>query len=168
MTDFTLAHKRKAQGRIEAYLYFFLNLGARCIWVVTTTSRSLWPRGRDIVPVLEEAGWVPGPIWTCAKNLAPIGVRSPDRPDGSDSLNRLSHSGPNFEVGRWNGDTKEDRCKENIQFLRKISFVPKMRKEVLDFLQNIRIIQQNQSNSYSFLHNKNGHIIFSSDKVTSA
>ena len=27
--------------------------------------------GIDSVPVLEQAGWDPGPIWTCEKNLAP-------------------------------------------------------------------------------------------------
>ena len=74
--------------------------------------------GIDSVPVLEQAGWDPGPIWTCEKNLAPplIGIRTPDRPDGSDSLYRLNHSDPNFEVVRWNGDTKEDRCMKIFNF----------------------------------------------------
>jgi hypothetical protein len=30
--------------------------------------------------MVQEAGWAPGPVWTCAKNLAPIGIQSPDRP----------------------------------------------------------------------------------------
>jgi hypothetical protein len=38
--------------------------------------------GKDPVPIVQEAGWAPGPVWTCAKNLAPTGIRSPipDRP----------------------------------------------------------------------------------------
>jgi len=37
--------------------------------------RSLAP-----VPILQEAGWAPVPVWTGAENLASIGIRSPDRP----------------------------------------------------------------------------------------
>jgi len=35
---------------------------------------------------------VPGPIWTGAENLAPIGIQSPDRPARSQSLYRLLYS----------------------------------------------------------------------------
>jgi hypothetical protein len=27
--------------------------------------------GKDPVPIVQEAGWAPGPVWKCAKNLAP-------------------------------------------------------------------------------------------------
>ena len=33
--------------------------------------------GKDPAPIVEEAGWAPGPVWTGAENLAPIGIRSP-------------------------------------------------------------------------------------------
>jgi hypothetical protein len=46
--------------------------------------------GKDQVPIVKEAGWAPGPVWTCAKNLAPTGIRSPDRPARIQSLYRLS------------------------------------------------------------------------------
>jgi hypothetical protein len=42
--------------------------------------------GEDPVPLVQEAGWAPGPVWTCAKNLAPTGIRSPDRPARSRTL----------------------------------------------------------------------------------
>jgi hypothetical protein len=42
--------------------------------------------GKYPVPVVQEAGWDPGPVWTCAKNLAPTGIRSPDRPVRSQSI----------------------------------------------------------------------------------
>ena len=32
--------------------------------------RSL-PPGKDPVPIVQEAGWAPGPVWTGAENLAP-------------------------------------------------------------------------------------------------
>ena len=38
------------------------------------------PTGKDPVPIVQEAGWAPGPVWTGAENLAPTGIRSPDRP----------------------------------------------------------------------------------------
>jgi hypothetical protein len=46
---------------------------------------------KDPVPIVQEAGWAPGPVWTCAKNLTPTGIRSPDRPAHSQSLYRLSY-----------------------------------------------------------------------------
>ena len=46
--------------------------------------------GKDPVPIVQEAGWVAGPVWTGAKNLAPTGIRSPDLPARSESLYRLS------------------------------------------------------------------------------
>ena len=50
--------------------------------------------GKDPVPIVQEAGWVPGPVWTGAENLAPTRIRSPDRPARSESLYRLSYPGP--------------------------------------------------------------------------
>jgi hypothetical protein len=50
--------------------------------------------GNDPVLFVQEAGWAPGPACTCAKNLTPTGIRSPDRPARSQSLYRLSYPGP--------------------------------------------------------------------------
>jgi hypothetical protein len=43
------------------------------------------------VPIVQEAGWAPGPIWTGAENLASTGIRSPDRPARSQSLYQLRY-----------------------------------------------------------------------------
>jgi hypothetical protein len=56
--------------------------------------RGRFTPGKDPVPIVQEAGWAPGPFWTCAKNLALTGIRSPDRPGCSQSLYRLSYPGP--------------------------------------------------------------------------
>ena len=29
--------------------------------------------GKDLVPIVQEAGWAPGPVWTGAENLPPPG-----------------------------------------------------------------------------------------------
>jgi hypothetical protein len=57
---------------------------------VSVTPRPLSSPGKEPVPIVREAGWAPGPVWTCAKNLAPAGIRSPDRPARSQSLYLLS------------------------------------------------------------------------------
>ena len=50
--------------------------------------------GKGPVPIILEAGWAPGPVWTGAEDLAPTGIRSPDRPARSESLYRLSYPDP--------------------------------------------------------------------------
>jgi hypothetical protein len=62
--------------------------------VASRTPRPLYPREGDPVPLLLEAGWAPGPVWTAAENLTPNGIRSPDRPARSESLYRLRYPGP--------------------------------------------------------------------------
>jgi hypothetical protein len=52
-------------------------------WEVSVTPRPLFTPGKDAVPIVQEVRWAPGPIWTGAKNLAPTGIRSPDRPASS-------------------------------------------------------------------------------------
>jgi hypothetical protein len=55
------------------------------------TLRPLFTPRKDPVPIVQEARWAPGPVWTDAENLAPTGIRSPDRPDRSQSLYRLHY-----------------------------------------------------------------------------
>jgi hypothetical protein len=54
--------------------------------------------GKDPVPILQEAGWAPGPVWIGAENLALSGIRSPDRPAHSESLYRLRYPGPSVFI----------------------------------------------------------------------
>jgi len=58
----------------------FLDHGTRRGWGVSVTPRPLFTPGKDTVPIVQEAGWAPGPVWTGAENLAPIGIRSPECP----------------------------------------------------------------------------------------
>ena len=55
--------------------------------------------GKDPVPIVQEAGWAPGPVWTSTENLSPTGIQSPDRPARSESLHRIGYPGP---PGRYN------------------------------------------------------------------
>ena len=58
------------------------------------------PPGRDPVPIVREAGWAPGQVWTGADNLAPNGIRRPERPARSESLYRLSYPGQHWCISR--------------------------------------------------------------------
>ena len=64
------------------------------MWVVNATPRPLYPWERDPVPIVQEAVWAPGPVWTGAVDVSPTGIRSPDRPTRIESLGRLSYPGP--------------------------------------------------------------------------
>ena len=57
-------------------------------WVVSSTPRPHFTPGKDPVPILQEAGWAPGPAWTGGKSL-PHRDSIPDRPARSQSLYRL-------------------------------------------------------------------------------
>jgi hypothetical protein len=42
--------------------------GTRREWVVSSTLRPHFTPGKDPVPILQEAGWTPGPVWTGGKS----------------------------------------------------------------------------------------------------
>jgi len=44
-------------------------------WVVSSTPRPIYPRKRDSIHVVQEAGWAPGSDWMGADNLANTGVQ---------------------------------------------------------------------------------------------
>ena len=60
-------------------------------WGVSLTPWPLFTSEKEPVSLVQEAGWAPGSVWTGAENLAPTGIRSPDRPACSQSLYRLSY-----------------------------------------------------------------------------
>jgi hypothetical protein len=62
------------------------------VWVVNAMPGRFTP-GNDPVPIVQEAEGAPGPAWTGAENLAPMGIPSPKRPARSESLYWLRHLG---------------------------------------------------------------------------
>ena len=69
--NFTLEQATKTQKGSRGIALLFLNLGARCGCVVNAIPRPFYPRERNTVLIVQEAGWAPGPAWTGAENLAP-------------------------------------------------------------------------------------------------
>jgi len=68
----------------------FHDRGTRRGWVVSSTHRPHFSPGKDPVPLLQEAGWAPGPFWTGGR-FHPHRDSIPDRPARSQSLYRLSY-----------------------------------------------------------------------------
>jgi len=58
-------------------------------WSAARPGRTLAP-GKDPVPILQEAEWASGPVWTSGKSR-PHQDSIPDRPARSQSLYRLSY-----------------------------------------------------------------------------
>jgi hypothetical protein len=67
-------------------------------YVVNATPQPLYPRKRDLVPMVHGTWWAPGPVWTDVENFDPTGTRSPDRPTRSKSIYRLRYPGPVVNV----------------------------------------------------------------------
>jgi hypothetical protein len=59
-------------------------------WAVSSMPRPHFTPGKDPVPIVQEAGWAPGPVWTVEKSR-PHRDSIPDRPACSQSLYRLSY-----------------------------------------------------------------------------
>ena len=78
----------KRVGRGIALL--FHDRGTRRGWVVSSTPRPHFTPGKDPLPILQEAGWALGPVWTGGKSR-PHRDSIPDRPARSQSLYRLSY-----------------------------------------------------------------------------
>jgi hypothetical protein len=83
---------RTAHSRSRGIALIFHDNGSRRGWGVSVTPRPLFTPRKDPVPIVQEALWAPGPIWTGAENLAPTGIRSPDRAARDQSLYRLRYA----------------------------------------------------------------------------
>ena len=79
-----------AQRVGRGIVLLFHDRGTRRGWVDSRTPRPHFSLGKDPVPILQEAGWAPGPVWTGGKSR-PHGDSIPDRPARSQSLCRLSY-----------------------------------------------------------------------------
>ena len=62
---------RTAHRRSRGIALPFHDHGTRRGREVSVTPRPLFTPGKDPVPIVQEAGWAPGPVWTDAENLAP-------------------------------------------------------------------------------------------------
>ena len=79
MVKWSLLQAYVAQRVGRGIALLFLDRGTRRWWVVSSTPRPHFTPGKDPVPILQEAGWAPGPVWTGGKSH-PHRDSIPDRP----------------------------------------------------------------------------------------
>jgi len=79
---------RTAHRGSRGIALLFHDYGTRREWGVSVTPRSLFTPRKDPVPIVQEAGWAPRPVWIDAENLARTGIRFSERPARSQSLYR--------------------------------------------------------------------------------
>ena len=91
MQALRLYRGRTARRGSGSIVIVFLDHGTRRWWKVNVTPRPLFTPKKDPVPLVQEVGWDPGPVWTGAENLDSTGIQSPDRPARSQSLHRLRY-----------------------------------------------------------------------------
>jgi len=80
-------------GRGIALLFHCTRRG----WAVSSTPRPHFTHRKDPVPILQEAGWVPGPVWKGGKSR-PHRNSIPDCPARSQSLYRLRYRAHSYRV----------------------------------------------------------------------
>jgi len=79
----------------------FHDRGTRRGWVVSSTPRPHFTPGTDPVPIFQETGWAPGPVWTGGKSR-PYRDSIPDCPTRSQPLYRLRYPGiSNVCLHKW-------------------------------------------------------------------
>ena len=106
---------RTARRGSRGIALLFQDHGTRRGWGVSVTPRPLFTPGKDTVPIVQETGWAPGPVWTGAESLAHTGIRSPDRPARSSVAIPTELPGPPKPLGshvyfQWEIQSTELLC----------------------------------------------------------
>jgi len=65
-------------------------------WSASRNGRTL-PTGKDPVPILQEAGWAPGPVWKGGKSR-PHRDSIPDRPARSQKKRKYSEINKKYSI----------------------------------------------------------------------
>jgi hypothetical protein len=86
----TLVQAIKSQKGSRCIALLYINLGAKLGGWSTPRPGRFTPWKKYPVPIVQEAGWAPGTVWTGAEHLAPTGIPSAYRSARSESLHRLS------------------------------------------------------------------------------
>jgi len=86
-----------AQRVCRGIALLFRDRGTRRGWVVSSTPRSHFTPWKDPVPILQEAGWDPGQVWTGGKSR-PQRDSIPDRPARNSVAVTTGLPGPHFKL----------------------------------------------------------------------
>ena len=84
--------------------------------MVSSTPRPHFTPGKDPVPILQDGGWAPGPVWTYGKSR-PQRDSIPDRPARSSVAIPTELPGPQYQY------TVHSKKKQNTEEVAKYRFV---------------------------------------------
>jgi hypothetical protein len=99
----TIEQAMQAQRESWGIIVPFFNFGTRWRWVVNAMPQPLYPRERDLVPTIQEAGLAPQPVWTSAEKLTSTNIWCPlVQPVASHYTNYLVLGGRCYSVYAWN------------------------------------------------------------------
>jgi hypothetical protein len=97
------------------------------------------PSERYMIDTVQGAAWFQRPVWTGAKNLAPTGIQSPDRPARSRSLYRLSYRGPPLLHRHRHKLDSQTLASDNTEFQQKSSsFIKRKNSNYAPILRTFR------------------------------
>ena len=71
----SLCTGRTADRGTRGIVLPFLDQGTRRRWGVSVTPRLLFTPGKDLVSIVQHAGWAPKPVWTGVEKQSSIPVR---------------------------------------------------------------------------------------------
>ena len=81
--------------------------------MVSSKPRPHFTPGKDPVPIVQEAGWAPGPVWTGGKSL-PHRDTIPDRPARISVAIPTELPGPLMVLTEHNYNRCADCCTRNV------------------------------------------------------
>ena len=111
----------------------FHDRGTRRGWVVSSTARPHFTLGKELVPILQEAVWAPGPVWTGGKSR-PYRDSIPDRPARSSVAIPTELPGPRSGI--------KHHSIPNIS----VSWLPKNKRKIRIYEARILIILESARN----------------------
>jgi hypothetical protein len=100
LQELRLCTGRMAHRGCRGIALLFYDHSTRRGWGVSVTPRPLYTRGKEPVPIVQDAGWAPGPVWTGTENLVLTRIRSPDHPARSQSICRSRYPALSLYVTR--------------------------------------------------------------------
>ena len=82
--------------------------------MVNTTPHSLNSQARELVPIVQETGWSPGPVWTDVEILAATRIQSSDHPTHSKLIHELHYPSPQTWMKNMKIDILELDCEDGF------------------------------------------------------
>ena len=116
--------------------------------MVSSTPRPHFTPGKDLVPILQKAGWAPGSVWTGGKSR-PHRDSIPDRPARSSVGVPTELPGPLFTFVVYEFRTRTNQLRHLTQYITSILQSPLVCYSVLSIKILLSLFKSTINHSYS-------------------